>query len=64
MNDVRIEFRYVLCGSGWDTFNRLNKSILGVFKSEETAKEVLKELKEERPDDIRTAEIKKILWEA
>lgn len=63
MNDEEIEFRYVICVSVFDMFNGLNKSILGVFKSEETAKEVLKEITEDRPD-IHTAEIEKILWEA
>lgn len=62
MNDEEIELRYVICVSVWNTFNRLEKSILGVFKSDETAKEVLKEITEDRPD-IHTAEIEKILWE-
>lgn len=63
MNDEELEFRYVIYVSVWNMFNRLDKSILGVFKSEETAKEVLKEITEERPD-IHIAEIEKILWEA
>lgn len=62
MDDEEIEFRYVISVSVFDMFNGLNKSILGVFKSEETAKEVLKEITEERPD-IHNAEIEKILWE-
>lgn len=62
MNDEEIELRYVIYVSVFDMFNVLNKSILGVFKSEERAKEVLKEITEDRPD-IHTAEIEKILWE-